>query len=100
MAIVEPNTNSQKPKAFRRGNATSGDPICSGRTKLAKPITMGVAYIRSITVPCIVKSWLNCSVDRNCMPGRASSARMSSAIKPPIRKNAKQAVMYIMPINL
>ena len=41
-------------------------------------------------VPCIVNSWLYCSGDRNCMPGRASSARMSSAMKPPIRKNTKR----------
>ncbi len=63
-------------------------------------MTIGVAYISSITVPCMVNSWLNCSVDRNCMPGCANSARISRAIRPPMRKKAKQATMYIMPINL
>ncbi len=43
IAIIAPNRNSQNEKAFRRGNATSGAPICSGSTRLAKPNTMGVA---------------------------------------------------------
>ena len=49
-------------------------------------------------VPCMVNSWLYCSGDRNCSPGRASSARMSSAIKPPIMKNANAVTMYMIPI--
>ncbi len=32
------------------------------------------------------------------MPGRASSARMSSAIRPPSRKNTKDVTMYMIPI--
>ncbi|CPU53933.1 Uncharacterised protein [Mycobacteroides abscessus subsp. abscessus] len=48
----------------------------------------------------MVNSWLNCSLERNCSPGTASSARMNSAIKPPMRKNAKHATRYMMPINL
>ena len=38
-------------------------------------------------VPCMVNNWLYCSLDRNCWPGTASSARMSSAIAPPTMKN-------------
>lgn len=41
--MVAPNTNSQNEKAFSRGKATSGAPICSGSTRLAKPNTIGVA---------------------------------------------------------
>ena len=41
--IVAPNKNSQNEKAFSRGNATSGAPICSGSTRFAKPNTIGVA---------------------------------------------------------
>ena len=41
-----------------RGNATSGDPICSGMMQLAKPTNSGVANSSSMIVPCIVKSWL------------------------------------------
>ena len=41
----------------------------------------------SISVPCIVNSWLYCSLLRNCRPGRASSVRISSAMMPAIRKN-------------
>ena len=34
------------------------------------------------------------------MPGRASSARISSAIRPPSRKNANEVTRYIWPISL
>ena len=49
-------------------------------------------------VPCMVNSWLYCSGDRNCIPGRASSARMSRAISPPSMKNTKDVIMYMIPI--
>ncbi|CPU53940.1 Uncharacterised protein [Mycobacteroides abscessus subsp. abscessus] len=41
--IRAPKRNSQKEKAFSRGKATSGAPICSGSTTFAKPNTIGVA---------------------------------------------------------
>ncbi len=43
VAMTSPNKFSQYDRAFRRGKATSGAPICNGRTKLAKPKTIGVA---------------------------------------------------------
>ena len=52
---------------------------------------------RSMTVPCIVNIWLNCSFDKNCIPGRNSSARTSSAISPPMKNRMKQVTMYISP---
>ncbi len=76
-------------KAFIRGKATSGAPICSGMTALAKPVKVGVANSSIITVPWTVKASLYCWFDRICMPGRASSARMSMASAPPNRKKAK-----------
>ena len=48
---------------FSRGNATSGAPICSGMIQLVKPANSGVANISSISVPCMVNAWLNCSFD-------------------------------------
>ena len=98
MAISPPNRYSQYANEFSRGKATSGAPIWSGTTKLAKANTIGVAKNSSMIVPCMVNSWLYCSGDRNCMPGRASSARMISAISPPTRKNTKAVVMYMIPI--
>ena len=100
MAISAPNKNSQNEKALSRGNATSGAPICSGSTKLAKPNTIGVAYSSSMIVPCMVNSWLYCSLDRNCSPGAASSTRISSAISPPMKNMMKQVTTYMIPINL
>jgi len=75
---------------FSRGNATSGAPICSGMIQLAKPEKTGVANMNSITVPCMVNAWLNCSFDTICSPGRASSARISRAISPPTQKNTNE----------
>jgi hypothetical protein len=46
---------------FSRGKATSGAPICSGMSALAKPANSGVANSSNMIVPCIVNSWLNCS---------------------------------------
>jgi hypothetical protein len=88
--ISAPTRYSQYDNALSRGNATSGAPICSGRTRLAKANTLGVAYSSIITVPCMVNSWLYCSGDRNCSPGWPSSPRISSAITPPIRKNPNE----------
>ncbi|CAM5238520.1 hypothetical protein SHIRM173S_09833 [Streptomyces hirsutus] len=85
---------------FSRGKATSGAPICSGMIQLAKPANSGVANIRSMIVPCIVNAWLNCSLDTICRPGRASSARITSAITPPTMKNTKDVVRYSEPITL
>jgi hypothetical protein len=100
VARVAPNRYSQYESAFSRGNATSGEPICSGSTRLANANTAGVAKNSSMIVPCIVRSWLYCSGLRNCMPGRASSARISSAITPPIMKNTNDVTRYIRPISL
>ncbi len=85
---------------FSRGNATSGAPICSGMMTLAKPTNSGVAKNSSMIVPCIVNSWLYCSLVSSCSPGLASSARMSSAITPPIRKKMNEVMRYISPIVL
>jgi len=46
---------------FSRGNATSGAPIWIGISALANPANSGVAKSSNMIVPCIVKSWLNCS---------------------------------------
>ena len=77
---------------FSRGNATSGEPICSGMITLAKPANSGVANSSSMIVPCMVNSWLYCSLVKIWLPGRASSARMSSAIRPPMRKNTNDVI--------
>src|SRR3954451_18924233 len=50
-------------------------------------------------VPCIVNSWLYWSTDRICSPGWASSARISSAISPPIMKNANDVTRYRIAIS-
>ena len=99
--MVEPKRKNQNARAFSRGKATSGAPICSGMMTFAKPANSGVANISSIMVPCIVNSWLYCSlVCRICMPGSKSSARISRAITPAIRKNTNDAIRYMYPMTL
>ena len=78
---------------FSRGNATSGAPICSGMSALAKPANSGVANSSSMIVPCMVNSWLNCSgLSTTCRPGSNSSARMSSASTPPNMKKMNEVM--------
>ena len=63
-------------------------------------MAMAVAKNSSMIVPCMVNSWLYCSLLMNCRPGRASSARMASASRPANRKNANDVTMYIRPMVL
>jgi len=49
-----------------------------------------VANSSNITVPWMVTSSLYISRPPTCMPGRASSARMTIAIRPAARKNANE----------
>ena len=72
--MIEPKKYSQKAKPFRRGNATSGAPICSGMSAFAKPEKRGVANMSSMIVPCIVKSWLYCSLVCDDLEARARRA--------------------------
>ena len=86
---------------FSRGNATSGAPICSGMSALANPANSGVANSSSMIVPCIVNSWLYCSgLSTTCRPGATSSARISSASRPPSRKKTNEVMKYRLPMTL
>ena len=97
----EPKRKNQNARAFSLGKATSGAPICRGIMTLAKPANRGVANISSMMVPCMVNSWLYCSlVCRICMPGSNSSARISNAMTPPRQKNVKDAIRYMYPMVL
>ncbi len=53
-----------------------------------------------MAVPCMVNSWLYCSLDKNCRPGFASSTRINNAIRPAMKKKVKLATMYMTPIIL
>ena len=60
----------------------------------AKPANSGVANSSSMIVPCIVNSWLYWLLLTIWMPGANSSARMSSAITPPMRKKMNDVTRY------
>ena len=68
--------------------------------RFANAKNIGVAKNSSMIVPCIVTSWLYCSGERNCSSGRASSARISSAMRPPAKNQMKATVVYIRPMVL
>ena len=86
---------------FSRGKATSGAPICSGMSAFANPANRGVANSSSMIVPCMVKSWLYCSgCPTTCRPGAHSSARISSAITPPMRNQTNEVMKYRLPMTL
>jgi hypothetical protein len=90
--IRPPKRKNQYDSMFRRGKATSGEPICSGMISLAKPAKVGVANSSSMIVPCRVNNWLNWLLSTIWRPGRASSARITNAIRPPMRKKAKDVI--------
>ena len=68
--------------------------------QFVNPANSGVANISSMIVPCMVNAWLNCSFDTIWVPGLASSARMRSAMIPPMQKNANDVTRYIVPMVL
>ena len=76
---------SQKLQLFMRGNAMSAAPICIGMSQFANPTNAGMIAPKTITRPCTVVRELKNSGLRNCSPGWKSSARMSSAIVPPMK---------------
>jgi hypothetical protein len=76
-----------------RGNATSGAPSCSGMMAFAKAAKSGVAKSSSMIVPCIVNIWLYWSgLSTTWSPGVASSARMISAMTPPIMNQTNEVM--------
>src|SRR3954470_16159184 len=84
-----------------RGKATSGAPICRGMIGLAHPAKAGVAESSSMIRPCIVKSWLYCSlVCPTCKPGLNRSAGLISAMRPASMKKAIEEIRYRCPIVL
>src|SRR3954470_19451529 len=75
--------SSQNDSALSRGNAMSGAPIISGSTKFASPAKTGMMNRKMRIDAWTLKRPLNASGLTNCMPGWASSARMSIANMPP-----------------
>ena len=53
-----------------------------------------------IVVPCIVKSWLYFSGERNVFSGDPSWMRSSSASAPPRQKKTRVVYRYMIPIFL
>jgi hypothetical protein len=92
--------SSQYESAFKRGNAMSGAPIISGMTKFASPAKAGITNRKIIRPACTEKSPLKVWLSTNCMPGRASSARMIIASRPAMTKKTIVVTTYWTPITL
>ena len=78
----------------------SGAPIISGITKFAMPAKTGMMNRKIISDAWTEKRPLNVFASTNCVPGWASSARISIAIRPPATKKKKVVQMYWIPITL
>ena len=61
---------------------------------------MGITNRKIIVMACRPNSWLYSSTVTNWRPGAASSVRITSARRPPSRKNLKAVTMYMIPIFL
>ena len=94
---MAPATNVQSEKAFRRGNATSRAPICSGTRKLKNAAESGMTPRKIIVVPCMVNSWLYMRAVTKSLSGRANCVRMAKASTPPMRKKSIAKAPYMMP---
>ncbi len=78
----------------------SGAPIISGRTKFANPANTGITNRKISSVACIENRPLYCSGVTNCIPGWASSARISIASRPPTSRKKNEVTVYWTPITL
>src|SRR5918996_5506432 len=100
-SIIVPATGSiQYDSAFSRGNAMSGAPIISGRTKFARPANTGMMNRKIRIEAWTENSPLNVFESTNCIPGAASSARISMASSPPTSRKKNDVTVYWMPITL
>ena len=98
--MIPASGSNQNESAFRRGNAMSGAPIISGRTKFASPAKTGITNRKISSVAWIENTPLYCSGVRNCMPGLASWARISIASRPPTSRKKNEVTTYWIPITL
>jgi hypothetical protein len=93
-------TSSQKLKLFIRGSAMSGAPICSGIIQLPSPTVAGITAPNTMISAWTVVIVLKKPGSTSCIPGSKSSARMTSAIDPPIRNMTRLNTRYIVPMSL
>ena len=68
----------------------SGAPIISGSTKFASPANTGITNRKISSDAWTENSPLNVLASTNCIPGAASSARISIAIRPPTTKEEEE----------
>ena len=67
---------------------------------MAIPAKTGITKTKIISAAWVEKSPLKTPGSTICVPGCASSARISIAIRPPARKKKKVVTMYWIPITL
>jgi len=94
--------SSQNEILFIRGKAISGAPIISGTIQFPKPpIMAGMTMKKTMISPwAVVKTLKVCGLEKTCMPGSMSSARMPIERKPPMRPAIMAKMRYIVPMSL
>jgi hypothetical protein len=99
-SIRKANGRIQNDQLFMRGSAMSGAPIISGIIQLPRPTKAGMTAPKIMTRACTVVIWLKNSGLTICMPGMNSSARMISAIEPPMKNISSENSRYSVPMSL
>ncbi len=94
------NGSSQNDQLFRRGSAMSGAPIISGMNQFAKPANAGMIMPNTMISACTVVMELKKLGFTNCRPGWNSSARITSAMAPPMNSITRLKHMYSVPMSL
>ena len=97
---VNANGMIQKLKLFMRGSAMSGAPTCNGIIQLARPTQAGITAPKIMASACMVVIELKNIGSTNCRPGWKSSARITSAIKPPTKNITPAKIRYSVPMSL
>ena len=83
-----------------RGSAMSGAPICSGIIQLARPTVAGITAPKTMISACTVVIVLKKPGSTSCRPGMNSSARITSAMPPPMKNISRLNTRYIVPMSL
>jgi len=95
---------SYRPFAEREAGIASnhlpGAPIIIGIIQLAKPTNAGITTPKIMTIACSVVMELKNIGSTIWIPGWNNSARIISAIPPPIKNMTKENHRYSVPISL
>ena len=98
--MVKANGMIQKDQLLSLGIAISGAPIIIGIIQFANPTNAGMTTPKIITMACMVVIELKNIGSTIWIPGWNNSARITSAIAPPIKNMIRENHKYKVPMSL